>query len=417
MSSTLQSFIMGLSHQIPSSKLQTMSSSHGNSSNSKASSVQRLFLERSTEALPMGSKIRNAVGSNFEEALRLLQKEIDNRLKESKNETSNNAKGSKKTQKKRGAKDTPHKYPIMAFARDSYHTADNHTSADNKKLKLCSDCASSSDFLLLQDTNKDALSSYKHAILYARYDKSFILDHHAFLCAFLEQLQTNDDHDDASDATTTTLENTEKSIRQFLSCLVTNDDILADAAVASKVGELLGRYALVCFKLRSVSCEVDGGNETLMVVTNAISMTLSLVSSSVESIASYVAGYIQYAIDEIKDDKSKSTQHIFVNTTVALGRALMQCNKTTLPNLQSLERNKKTAIQFNDAKKEMNNLMTWANEHTIDQENSSDSQSDENQEGDEDSEVKDESVEEDENQIESIIDDALLRRSTRNKSV
>ena len=257
---------MGLSHQIPSSKLQTMSSSDGNNS-TNASSVQRLFLERSTEALPMGSKIRNDVGLHFEEALRLLQNEIDNRLKESKNETSNNAKSSKKSQKKRGAKDTPHKYAIMAFERDSYHAADNHhTSAENKRLKLCSDCASSSDFLLLQDKNKDVLSSYKHAILYARHDKSFILDHHAFLYAFIEQLQTNYDHDDdtsdATTTTTTTLENTEGSIREVLSCLVLNDDMPADAAVASTVGELLGRYAVVCFRLRSVSSEVDGDNET-----------------------------------------------------------------------------------------------------------------------------------------------------------
>ena len=365
----------------------------------------------------MGSKIRNAVGSNFEEALRLLQKEIDNRLKESKNETSNNAKSSSnKSQKKRGAKDTPHKYAIMAFARDSYHAADNHhTSADNKRLKLCSDCASSSDFLLLQDTNKDTLKSYKHAILYARHDKSFILGHHAFLYAFVEQLQTNYDHDDASDATNTTLENTEGSIREFLSCLVLNDDMPTDAAVASTVAELLGRYAVVCFRLRSISSEVDGDNETMSAVTNAITMTLSLLPSSVESIASYVAGYIKYAIDEIKDGNSKSTQHIFVNTTVALSRALMHCNNTTLPNLQSLERKKTTAIQFNDAKKEMNRLMSWADEYTLDRENS-DSQVDENQEDEEDSEVRDESEGDDENETESI-DDAPLRRSARNKSV
>jgi hypothetical protein len=145
-------------------------------------------------------------------------------------------------------------------------------------------------------------------------------------------------------------------------------------------------------------------------------MTLSLLPSAVESIAHYVAGYIKYAIDEIKDDKSKSTQHIFVNTTVALSRALMHCNNTTLPNLQSLERNKTTAIQFNDAKKQMNRLMTWANEHTLDQDNSSVSQSDENQEDEVDSETKDESEGDDENETESI-DDAPLRRSARNKSV
>jgi Ran GTPase-activating protein (RanGAP) involved in mRNA processing and transport len=101
---------------------------------------------------------------------------------------------------------------------------------------------------------------------------------------------------------------------------------------------------------------------------------------------------------------------------VALGRALMQCNNTTLPNLQSLERNKTTAIQFNDAKKQMNRLMTWANEHTLDQDNSSVSQSDENQEDEVDSETKDESEGDDENETESI-NDAPLRRSARNKSV
>lgn len=66
-SATLDSFIIGLSHQIPPSKLSTMVSGEG---------IQRLFLERSTEALPMGSKIRNSVGSIFDEALHLLQLEM-----------------------------------------------------------------------------------------------------------------------------------------------------------------------------------------------------------------------------------------------------------------------------------------------------------------------------------------------------
>jgi hypothetical protein len=159
-STTLDSFIIGLSHQIPPSKLSTMVSGED---------IQRLFLERSTEALPMGSKIRNSVGSNFDKALHLLQLEIEKRMKENERPA---ASTSNKLQKKKGGK-ASHKYALMAFS-DSCH----NFSPTDKRLILCSDYASSTDFL---QEKKDVLQSYKHALLYNRYYHHLLIIAHSFL--------------------------------------------------------------------------------------------------------------------------------------------------------------------------------------------------------------------------------------------
>ena len=185
---------MGLSYQIPPSKLSTMSNGEG---------IQRLFLERSTEALPMGSKIRNAVGSNFEEALHLLQMEIEKRMGENGSSVESST-GAKRNNKKTSK--SPHKkYSLLAFSRDSLHSI----SSCNKKLKLCSDFASSSDFLL---GTTDVLRSYKHALLYNRrdIDTTLSIDHGAFIYAFIEQLP------DDGLVDMTTLESALKSIREFV---------------------------------------------------------------------------------------------------------------------------------------------------------------------------------------------------------
>eukprot|EP00984_Skeletonema_dohrnii_P019853 scaffold9584_cov72-Skeletonema_dohrnii-CCMP3373.AAC.1 len=163
--------------------------------------IQRLFLERSTEALPMGSKIRNSVGSNFDKALHLLQLEIEKRMKDNERPA---ASTSNKLLKKKGSK-ASHKYALMAFS-DSCH----NFSPTDKRLKLCSDYASSTDFL---QEKKDVLQTYKHALLYNRHDNASFVDHCAFISSFIEQLQ-----DDASDVTT--LKDTERSIRDFVSSLV-----------------------------------------------------------------------------------------------------------------------------------------------------------------------------------------------------
>lgn len=356
----------------------------------------------------MGSKIRNSVGSNFEEALDLLQLEIEKRMKENERTTESSAASTakrNKVQKKQGVTSS-HKYALMAFSRDS---CDNFSPVD-KKLKICSDYASSTNFL---QEKKDVLESYKHALLYSRHDKTSFVDHLAFICAFVKQLQ-----DDASDDVTT-LKNTERTIREFVSCLVLSEEVPASAA--SKVGELIGRYATVHFRLNSVSSVSDGQDQTK--VGNAISMSMALLSFSAESIADFVAGYINYAMDRMKEEpRSKSLQSVFVSMAAALSRALLQCNHSALQNLRfptvekNLERNKAAANQFNDSKAQMTKLVKWTNEYVSSySQGESNIQNEESDDGHED-DIANESEEDAEIEIEEDeSDNASLRRSTRKR--
>eukprot|EP00986_Skeletonema_menzelii_P004300 scaffold1460_cov138-Skeletonema_menzelii.AAC.2 len=328
-STTLASFILGLSHQIPPSKLSTMHNE----------SIQRLFLERSTEALPMGSKIRNSVGSNFEEALRLLQLEIEKRVKENERPAaaeSADVATNDKSQKKKGIKSSD-KYALMAFSGASCHYS------TDKRLKLCSDYASSTDFL--PEKNENLLQSYKYALLYNRNNgQTTFVDHNAFICAFIEQLKS-----DASDDATTSLEKTERIIREFVSCLVLSK---VPASAASNVGELAARYAAVCFGL-------SNGHEQMSSVNNVISTIL--LSISPESIASFVAGYTKCAMGKVSDEpRNKDVQRIFVSMAVALSRTVIQCTALQKLHVPAIE---KSLTRFNDAKACMTKLMNWATDH------------------------------------------------------
>jgi hypothetical protein len=296
----------------------------------------------------MGSKIRNVVGSNFDEALRLLQIEIEKRVKENERPMVETA------QKRKGGKYGHHKYAMMAFSRDSCHDF-----SSDKKLKLCADYASSTDFLHSQQEKKDVLTSYKHALLYTRHNKTFTLDHEAFICEFIEQLQ-----DDASDVMT--LKEVKRSIREFLSCLVLSD--ITDGIDASKVGELMGRYVVAHFSLESISSEIDGRDQSNDVI-NFITMTLSLLSFSDDSITWFLVGYIKYALYRISEEsKSKTLQRAFVSTAATLSRTLMQYNNAVLQNfhIHTIENNvekKANTNHFKDAKTQMKKILNWATEH------------------------------------------------------
>jgi hypothetical protein len=226
------------------------------------------------------------------------------------------------------------------------------------------------------------------------------VDHQAFIFAFINQLQ-----DDASDDATN-LENTEKSIREFVSCLVLGE---VPSGAALKVGELIGRYAQVYFRLNSTLSVSDGQDQT-NVVGNVISMSMALHSFSAESIASFVAGYINYAMETIKEEpRSKTLQHVFVRMTAALSRSLLHCNNFSLQNLRiptvgkNLVRNKAAANQFNDAKAQMTKLMSWTTEYV-----SIYSESDDNNEADLANESEEDAETEDDESM-----DGQLRRSTR----
>ena len=283
----------------------------------------------------MGSKIRNSVGSNFEEALRLLQLEIEKRLQE--NERPADSAGdatNNKSHMKNGDKSS-HKYELLAFSDTSCHYA-----AD-KRLKLCSDCASSSDFL---HEKKDILQSYKHALLYNRHGQTSFVDHNAFISAFLEQLEN-----DASNATT--LEKTERTIREFLSCLVLSE---VPARAASKLGELVGRYARVFVVLLN-------GHDQMISVNNVISTSITVLPISSESIASFVTGYIKCAMSEISDEAmNKDIQRVFVSMAMVLSQSLMQCNALQKLNVPAVD--KRFLTQFNGAKAFMTKLLNWASD-------------------------------------------------------
>lgn len=308
----------------------------------------------------------------------LLQLEIEKRIKE--NERPAASTGNKLLKKKGG--NASHKYALMAFS----HSCHNFSPTD-KKLRLCSDYASSTDFL---QKEKDVLQSYKHALLYNRHDKTSFVDHCAFISSFIEQLQN-----DALDVAT--LKNTERSIRDFVSCLVVSE---VPAGAALKVGELIGRYATVCFRL-------SDGHDQMNGVNNAISTFMTMLPISAESIASFVTGYIEYAMGRMNEEpRNKNAQRVFVSTVTALSRAV--CNNSAIQHLQvpavdkNSERKKAAATQFNDAKARMTTLMNWATAHVPShstKESTSQNESDDSQnktDGDNDEEVADQSEEDNE---------------------
>lgn len=345
----------------------------------------------------MGSKIRNSVGSNFEEALRLLQLEIEKRLQENETpaESAGDATNNNKLHKKKGDKSS-HKYELMAFS-----DASCHYSAD-KRLKLCSDYASSTDFLHYE--KKDILQSYKHALLYNRHGQTSFVDHNAFICGFLEQLEN-----DASDATT--LEKTERTIREFVSCLVLSE---VPARAASKVGELVGRYARVCFGLLS------GHDHQMISVNNVISTSITVLPVSAESIASFVTGYIKCAMSEISDEaRNKDIQRVFVSMAMVLSKALMQCTALQKLNVPAVD--KRFLTQFNDAKAFMKKLLKWASDILPSDSNEESSSQNESPGGDtneedlaHDSEQDDENESEEEESEEEELG-ISLRRSKRKR--
>jgi hypothetical protein len=163
----------------------------------------------------------------------------------------------------------------------------------------------------------------------------------------------------------------------------------------------------------------DGQDQTK--VGNAISMSMALLSVSAESIANFVAGYINYAMDRMKEEpRSKSLQTVFVSMAAALSRALLQCNHSALQNLnfptveKNLERNKAAANQFNDSKAQMTKLVKWTTEYVSSySQGESNIQNEESDDGHED-DIANES-EEDAEIDEDISDNASLRRSTRKR--
>ena len=72
-SSAISKFLIGLSHQIPKASLESLLSNHNY--NDKNDSIQ-LLLERSVEALPMGSPIRNYIGEHFQECFNTFLQQL-----------------------------------------------------------------------------------------------------------------------------------------------------------------------------------------------------------------------------------------------------------------------------------------------------------------------------------------------------
>ena len=201
------------------------------------------------------------------------------------------------------------------------------------------------------------------------------------------------------------------------------------SGAASKVGELIGRYATFYFRVRSISSVSDGDQ-----VNNIICMTASLLSSTTESVACFLHGYLRYTLNRIdKEQDDKSQKAIFVKTSRALSRALLQCHS---PAIQTLP---KPTLQHILSPRNNNNinlhvkgLLNWAtlcvsshsteeNESEAEEENNCQHESNDSQiesENNYEEDIEDEEDVSTDNAEEGVDEEApnmTLRRSTRKR--
>ena len=346
----IQQFVTGLSHQIPSSKLQTILTSTLTSADAgNNNGMLRLFLERSTEALPMGSRIRTAVGSNFDVAMELLLGAVRDLLGKEEDEGNDdcghddgvNNQNKKVEGSTEGGSTQKACYPILAFSEQEFNlklaqsTEEHDDDVKVKGLLLCTDYASPSDHLqdalLLPSNNivdfmqtlaqqqalNESTPRHDHA--------NSSIDYSTIIKTFIKMLPsaTNDDHDTVS-----------STIRHLISCLAIKGGIPAESAF--DVGELIGHYAA---RLQSSSSSSSSSVEKLVVDTIS-TVLLSFAAAAEEedgekvltrhTAARFVRGYIKSA--------PRATECALSALTVAL-----QSNSTLKPYMPVLPKMKRAA--------------------------------------------------------------------------
>ncbi|KAL9187225.1 hypothetical protein ACHAXT_001328 [Thalassiosira profunda] len=305
----LRRFVAGLAAQIPPGRLRAMAASSsasdahsdaqgaGDGAGDDAGGALRLFLEKAAESLPMGSRVRTAVGEDFERALELLREEIEGRVAREVQGDGPVADGGSDGDAAPTQRGSGEGYPLMAFSRGQHDRARAAALEDGDdrtlQLLLCAPHAAPFDFIGEGAAASDAaavLRSLRNALLSGK-DGVEMLDYGVVVAKFIEALSSEED-----------VPSTLQSIRQLLSCLAAIDAIPDEAA--SSIGELVGCYAaqLSC----QLSTTTDASIKTTNSVVNAISVALASFSGdSAEVAAEFVRGYLR-GTGELTDSKAIS---------------------------------------------------------------------------------------------------------------
>ncbi|KAL7544308.1 hypothetical protein ACHAWF_007697 [Thalassiosira exigua] len=293
---TLQRFVAGLAAQIPPSKLRAVAPS----SQSDGDAL-RLFLERSTEALPMGSRVRVALGGDFELALGMLGEAIAERIALEDGGRGKRRDGGERT--KTGEDEQQH--PIMVFSEAQYRLAQECLVSRNDKrmrqLLLCTDHAAPED--LAKELSPSSLPTFQNALEMCG-DRD---EYEDIVNGFTNALLSSDDDNQSSFL---------PPVHQFLTCLATRE---LPAGTSLAVGRLVGMYAQLALKgdiTQSVSYLLT---KTILVVFLSFDSIDSMDShrAAVPHAAEFVRGYLR-GIQLSKD----CSPVLVADATLCLTRAL-----------------------------------------------------------------------------------------------